>query len=140
MNLAGVLKQAAFVTSPGDKLTWRHIYQPYRDEFIPGGGVSFRFCKETDMATQTDTRSKCLAIVMEGGLVQSVVSDSDFPDLDVLVIDYGTKGASPEHLVSVPQADGGFATAWSTFYAIERATIDLAAVVHQLTEITETQP
>jgi len=140
MNLAGVLKQAAFVELPRDLVTWRHFYQPDRDELNPGGEVSFRFCKETDMTAQTDTRPKCLAIVMEGGLVQSVVSDVNLPDLDVLVIDYGTKGASPEHLVSVPQADGGSATAWSSFYAIERATIDLAAVVRQLTEITETQP
>lgn len=92
------------------------------------------------MTTRIEERPIYLAVVLEGGLVQSVVSDTDLSNLDVLVIDYETKGSSPEDLMSVPQAGGRSATAWSSFYAIEEATIDLAAVVHQLTETREAQP
>lgn len=63
------------------------------------------------MTIRTDPRPKRLAIVMEGGLVQSVVSDGMFPDLEIVVIDYDIEGSNPEPLVSVPQADGSLATA-----------------------------
>ena len=92
------------------------------------------------MTTQIEKRPTFLAVVMEGGLVQSIVSNTTIHDLDVLVIDYDTHGSMPEDLVSVPQADGSSAKAWSCFYDIEQATIDLAAVVHQLTEAQEAQP
>ncbi len=81
-----------------------------------------------------------LAVVMEGGLVQSVVSNRVLPDLNVLVIDYDAEGTSLEDRVTVPQSGGGSATAWSSFYDIETATIDLAAVVRQLAEAQEAQP
>jgi hypothetical protein len=86
------------------------------------------------MTIQTASRPRHLAIVMEGGLVQSVVSDGMLPDLEIVVIDYDIEGSSPEHLVSVPQADGSSATAWAGFFPLEEATIDLAAVVRQLGE------
>jgi len=89
------------------------------------------------MTIQIEQRPAYLAVVVEGGLVQSVVSNITIRDLDVLVIDYDTKGSNPEDLVSVPQADGSSAKAWSCFFAIEAATIDLSAVVHQLAEAQE---
>ncbi|HUL13007.1 MAG TPA: hypothetical protein VLU73_12675 [Methylococcaceae bacterium] len=92
------------------------------------------------MTTQIEKRPIYLAVVMEGGLVQSIVSNTAIQDLDVLVIDYDTYDSTSRDLVSVPQADGSSAKAWSSFYAIEAATIDLAAVVHQLTEAQEAQP
>jgi hypothetical protein len=92
------------------------------------------------MTTQLEARPIYLAVVMEGGLVQSIVSNATIYDLDVLVIDYDTHGSMPEDLVSVPQADGSSAKAWSSFYAIEEATIDLSDVVHQLNENQEAQP
>ena len=85
------------------------------------------------MTTRIEERPTYLAVVLEGGLVQSVVSDTALSNLNVLVIDYDTKGSNPEDLVSVSQADGGYARAWSSFYLIEEASIDLAAVVRQLT-------
>ena len=91
------------------------------------------------MTIQIEASPAYLAVVMNGGLVQSVVSNSDLPDLNVLVIDYDAEGTNPEDLVSVPQADGTSARAWFSFYTIEAATIDLAAVVHQLTEAQEAQ-
>jgi len=92
------------------------------------------------MTTQIEKRPTYLAVVMEGGLVQSIVSNAAIHDLDVLVIDYDIHGSMPEDLVAVPQADGSSAKAWSSFYAIEAATIDLSAVVHQLNENQEAQP
>jgi len=91
------------------------------------------------MTTRSEAQPVHLAVVMEGGLVQSIVSETDLPELNVLVIDYDTQGTNPEDRVSVPQVDGSSAMAWSSFYAIEAATIDLAAVVHQLNEIPEVQ-
>ena len=92
------------------------------------------------MTKQIEAIPAYLAVVMEGGLVQSVVSNTALPDLNVLVIEYDTEGSNPESLVSVPQADGSSAMAWSSFYDIEAATIDLAAVVRQLMEAREFQP
>lgn len=92
------------------------------------------------MTKQIEAIPAYLAVVMEGGLVQAVVSNTALPDLNVLVIDYDTEGSNPENQVSVPQADGSSATAWSCCYDIEAATIDLAVVVRQLTQAREVQP
>ena len=91
------------------------------------------------MTKQIEAIPACLAVVMEGGLVQSVVSNTALPDLHLLVIDYDAEGTSPKDRVAVPQSDGSSATAWSSFYYIEEATIDLDAVVRQLMEAQEVQ-
>lgn len=43
MNLAGVLKQAAFGALRGDIIPDATFCQPYREEPIPAREVSFRF-------------------------------------------------------------------------------------------------
>ena len=92
------------------------------------------------MTTPIEAIPAYLAVVMEGGLVQSIVSNADLPGLNVLVIDYDADGTSPEDQVTVPQPGGGSAAAWSSYYCLEAAAIDLEAVVHQLTAAREAQP
>lgn len=66
-----------------------------------------------------------LAVVVEGGLVQSVVSDSPLA-LAVAVVDYDTEGGG--EIIAVPQAEGGVAEAVVSFCQVEPAGIDLDAV------------
>lgn len=71
-----------------------------------------------------------LGIVLEGGLVQAIVTDA--PKLTgnwkVMVIDYDTDGADPELFTPVPQGDGSLASAWVHADYITEAEIDLKAV------------
>lgn len=43
-----------------------------------------------------------IAVIIEGGNVSQVLSDSD---VEVLLVDYDTEGAEPDELTSVPQGD-----------------------------------
>lgn len=71
-----------------------------------------------------------LAIILEGGIVQDVVSDH--PDLikleSLYVIDYDTEGADVDDLLPVPQGGGGTADAAIYQPNITRAEIDLAGM------------
>lgn len=72
-----------------------------------------------------------IAVILEGGLVQSVVTDRPNllpPDLEVLVIDYDTDGADPDDLSHVPQSDGSLSAAIIHHPTLERATIALDAI------------
>lgn len=68
-----------------------------------------------------------IAVVLEGGLVQSIVSDE--PALigrSVLMIDYDTDGTDEEDLVAVPQGEGRHSwAAYTHFAVIEAPRIDL---------------
>jgi hypothetical protein len=68
-----------------------------------------------------------LAIVLDGGLVQCVVSDRPemFAGLEVLTIDYDTDGADDDELSSVPQAGGTDEEAVVGWHDITQATINL---------------
>lgn len=65
-----------------------------------------------------------LAVVLEGGLVQCVVSDQPdyFKGQDVMVIDYDT---SDDDTVEVPQGDGSISDAYVSGYGVTLAAIDL---------------
>lgn len=66
-----------------------------------------------------------IAIIVEGGFVQSVVTDD--PDLarklQIAIVDYDTDGADDDDIVSVKQSDGTEADA-----AVHPMTCDLATV------------
>jgi hypothetical protein len=79
-----------------------------------------------------ETPLNLLAIVLQGGVVQSVVATVPLPDVDLLVIDYDTEGVDPDRLMSVPQADGALSDATAGFLNLEYPRIDLAAVVAQV--------
>jgi hypothetical protein len=84
------------------------------------------------MNDSTNPAPHLLAIVLEGGVVQSVVATCDLPNLDILVIDYDTEGVDPGRVITVPQSDGSLAEANAGFLPLERSRIDLAAVAVQL--------
>lgn len=71
-----------------------------------------------------------LAVVMEGGVIQAIVSDipERFKDIAAIVIDYDTDGASKEDLVDVPQPDGTVAVAYVCGIEVHSASIGLDQV------------
>ncbi len=75
-----------------------------------------------------------VAVILEGGLVQSVVSDrpNDIQPINLMVLDYDTEGADEEELLQVPQKDGSVSTATGRYLGFEHANIGLASVMDQL--------
>jgi hypothetical protein len=81
-----------------------------------------------------DSSPPAVAVVLEGGLVQCVVSDNPerLPEMDLVVIDYDTDGAE-EGITEVPQGEGRPPVkAFAPSIPITRAGIDIAAVNGQL--------
>lgn len=69
-----------------------------------------------------------IAVVVEGGVVQSVVSDGEPPEIEVLIIDYDQDNLTVEEekeLAGVPQEDGSIAKAHVWSEELHPATIDL---------------
>jgi hypothetical protein len=75
-----------------------------------------------------------VAVILEGGLVQCIVSNypGNLPPMNVMVLDYDTEGADEEELLQVPQKDGSVSTATGRYVGFEQADIGLAAVMDQL--------
>lgn len=70
-----------------------------------------------------------VAVVLEGGLVQAVVTDQPaMQGIGVLIIDYDDEGADLDELTIVPQEDGGESDAVVSYDIVQAATIDLEAV------------
>lgn len=69
------------------------------------------------------TNSK-LAIVLEGGLVQTIVTeDESLIGMAIDVIDYDTDGADDDEISPVQQSDGSYANAILNTFTVEKATI-----------------
>jgi hypothetical protein len=81
-----------------------------------------------------DAPPPTMAIILEGGLVQCIVSDhpGNFPPMNFMVLDYDTEGADEEELLQVPQKDGSVSTATGRYLGFDQADIGLAAVMDQL--------
>lgn len=75
-----------------------------------------------------------LSVVIEGGIVQAVISnDPDrFPIDEVVVIDYDTEGADAADIYDVPQPDGSTVQAFASITVFEKSGIDLGNVVAQI--------
>ncbi len=75
-----------------------------------------------------------LGIVLQGGIVQAIVSDQPelMADWKVMVIDYDTESTQDEDLVSVPQSDGSDSKAWAYLDSVTQTAIDLKAVCEAL--------
>lgn len=71
-----------------------------------------------------------VAIVLEGGMVASIVSDDPAALSNavhsIVVIDYDTDGTEPAELTPIPQSDGSYANAIVHEPGIEQAKIELA--------------
>lgn len=74
-----------------------------------------------------------IALVLEGGVLQSVVGSHSLPPDDIMVIDYDTDGIDPKDITLVPQPDGSEAKAWVYFPLLGTASIDLEKVLHRAT-------
>lgn len=84
------------------------------------------FIRDARRALQSAKPAR-VVVVLEGGLVQAVVSDNA-PDLAVAVIDYDIEGAAEEELFPVPQGDGSCVDAVVGHWNPAPAGIDLDAV------------
>lgn len=71
-----------------------------------------------------------LAVVLEGGVVQSVVSDRpEELHAELMVIDYDSQGMDEQDLSQIPQSDGEMAQAWVYSPDLDKATIDLDGII-----------
>lgn len=92
-----------------------------------GNAVSCQHCEEC--LVECPDANPILAIILDGGLVQAVVSDktSAFAGVRTVIIDYDTKSLDPEDetLGLVVQEDKSITPAYIRQETIEQATIDL---------------
>jgi hypothetical protein len=93
--------------------------------------------KVRDVTWDREFQTPILAVLLEGGLVQAVVSDQPqaFPQLEVMVIDYDSMDSGKDELEMVPQADGSIKDAYCRLDTLEPATVDLKCVLEQLNGI-----
>lgn len=75
-----------------------------------------------------------VGVVLEGGLVQSIVTNvpEQFPDMDVIILDYDVEGFEEECLLKVPQSSGEVAHAVGHIEKIAESGIDLRMVLDQM--------
>ncbi len=118
----------------------------FRTRFIGGPNSEARMHQQ-DQIIAEDAVSNILAkiaaapritlgVVVEGGMIQSVVSDNPLAlaAVDVVVIDYDTDDADETTLYQVRQGDGSLSTAHVHAEAIDPAAIDLRSALDQLEE------
>ena len=75
-----------------------------------------------------------VGVILEGGLVQSIVSNApeQVPDMDVIILDYDVEGIEEECLLKVPQSSGDIADAVGHIEKITESGIDLGMVLNQM--------
>ena len=75
-----------------------------------------------------------VGVVIEGGLVQCVVSSAPelIPDLDVIILDYDVQGCEEDELLKVLQSSGDIAHAVGNIEKITESGIDLGMVLNQM--------
>jgi hypothetical protein len=79
---------------------------------------------------KTNKRCSRLAVVLEGGIVQSVIADwpEAAPEVAVIDYDYDDEGQDSEDLCLITQSDGSQSKAFVIEPCVERARIDLNEV------------
>lgn len=75
-----------------------------------------------------------VGVILEGGLVQSIVSNApeQIPDMDVIIFDYDVEGFEEECLLKVPQSCGEIAHAVGHIEKITESGINLGMVLNQM--------
>lgn len=75
-----------------------------------------------------------VGVVLEGGLVQSIVSNApeQIPEMDVIILDYDVEGFEEKCLLKVPQSSGEIARAVGHIEKITESGIDLGMVLNQM--------
>ncbi|HIE53869.1 MAG TPA: hypothetical protein EYP90_01595 [Chromatiaceae bacterium] len=84
-----------------------------------------------------NTKDCHLAVVIEGGQVQSIVTDCPerFVKTNFLVIDYDEEDYDEADHIPVLQGDGTVSTAFADLWPLEETAIDLKGVVHAIAEL-----
>jgi uncharacterized protein YdeI (BOF family) len=87
---------------------------------------------DNDTIKPATTKPVQVAVVIEGGLVQSIISNqlNVFPD-QVIVIDYDDEGWEPDDISPVIQSDGSVSGAHVYSLNTESPSIDLVALINQ---------
>jgi len=90
-----------------------------------------------DIGPQTEApppSKPIVGIVLEGGLVQSIVSNApeQIPEMDVIILDYDVEGLEEECLLNVLQSSGEIAHAVGHIENITESGIDLGMVLNQM--------
>jgi len=106
----------------GGSVEWDDVDQAYEAALRAVGNV------QASKRHQPVTIPQRIAIIVEGGIVQSIVSDCPDSAPSVAVIDYDAGGIETEKLHAVPQADGHHAMAVITEHRVESARIDLDGI------------
>ncbi len=109
----------------GGSIDWDELDQAYQAALQASGAVV--------QNGSTRHRRSCerLAVVIEGGLVQAVVSDRPEAAPSVAVIDYDTDGFETDELHHITQSDGSKAEALVVEHYVESAAIDLDEVFQE---------
>lgn len=109
----------------GGSVDWDELDQAYQAALEASGATGGKACRSPRKACAR------FAIVIEGGIVQAVVTDR--PDIapSVAVIDYDTEGFEPEDLHHITQSDGSKVKALVVEHCVELAAIDLDEVFQE---------
>lgn len=111
----------------GGSVDWEDLDQAYQVALTATAPSS---AKRVEPASSSACQR--LAIVMEGGLVQSVVADRPEAAPSVAVVDYDTDGCEDDELRYITQSDGSQSEAWVVERHVEHSAIDLDEVFQDL--------
>src|ERR1039457_5281910 len=94
-----------------------------------GTAASCQHCEECNV--ELPDERPVLAIMIEGGLVQCVISDKPelFNGIDVLVYDYDTEGADEDEMIEVHDLDGEKKEAVGRVETVTLAGIDIKTTI-----------
>lgn len=90
---------------------------------------------DTDSGTDDPPPSRpIVGVILDGGLVQSIVSNAPerLQDMDVIILDYDVEGLEEECTLDVPQDKGEIAHAVGHIEKITESGIDLETVLEQM--------
>lgn len=121
------------------------LIDAYRRGELQGGSIDWEELDEVCHAAlaavgeqedlrRIDASHRCsrLAVVLEGGIVQSVIADHPETAPAVAVVDYDTEGQEPGALSLITQSDGSRSKAHVVESWIEPARIDLDEVFRRI--------
>ena len=106
----------------GGSIDWDELDQAYR------AALKAASHQEDPARSKTDFRCSRLAVVLEGGIVQSVIADQPDAAPAVAIIDYDIDGQEPEALSLITQSDGSQSKAYIVEPWIEPTHINLDEV------------
>ncbi len=82
-----------------------------------------------------------IAVILKGGLIDSIISNRAFPGLEIVVIDYDIEGAHEEALMDVRQGRGdAFSLAAVSRYDVEATQFDFASDICEPDETPAAAP